>query len=83
MRLQDTSLASALKGQAIPDSTGVNTTDPAATDPSQMCPHNNVFFAAPNAQEVIQQQALQLQQMQQAAQNPPPAVPETPAAETE
>lgn len=56
-RLQDNSLATAL-------TSGLNTADAAqeaaVTDPSQMCPHNSAFFAAPNAAEVIEQQRQQM-----------------------
>ncbi len=65
-RLQDISLGSVLTApveEKDPDS------EEDLTDPSQMCPHNSDFFAAPNAQEVILQQTLELQ----AAQNPNPA----------
>lgn len=62
-RLQDTSLGSALTSQTDGDPT---TEEDSITDPTQMCPHNSAFFAAPNAQEVLLQQAAQLQQMQAA-----------------
>ena len=51
-RLQDSNLATALTG--IPESDTAETT--------QMCPHNSAFFALPNAQEVLQQQLLEMQQ---------------------
>ena len=51
-RLQDSNLATALTG--IPEDNGAETT--------QMCPHNSAFFALPNAQEVLQQQMLEMQQ---------------------
>ena len=51
-RLQDSNLATALTG--IPEDSGAETT--------QMCPHNSAFFSLPNAQEVLQQQMLEMQQ---------------------
>ena len=51
-RLQDSNLATALTG--IPEDSAAETT--------QMCPHNSAFFALPNAQEVLQQQMLEMQQ---------------------
>jgi penicillin-binding protein 1A len=51
-RLQDSNLASSL------NSTSEDTT---STDTTVMCPHNSVFMSAPNAQEVLQQQYLELQ----------------------
>lgn len=66
-RLQDNNLASALTAQ--PESE--------TAENKQLCPHNSTFFAAPNAQEVIQQQMLELQQRaaaqaaEAAAANPP------------
>lgn len=50
-RLQDNNLASSLT-KLPTDNTAENT---------QLCPHNSTFFAAPNAQEVIQQQMLEMQ----------------------
>ncbi len=71
-RLQDGNLASALIG----------TPENPTTDNTQLCPHNSTFFAAPNAQEVIQLQMLELQQ-RAAAQNPQtPQTPQTPPADT-
>ncbi|MCM1182693.1 MAG: PBP1A family penicillin-binding protein [Roseburia sp.] len=69
-RLQDISLGSALTAP-------VEENDPDAdeeelTDTSQMCPHNSDFFAAPNAQEVILQQALEMQNAQNPAPTPDP-----------
>lgn len=51
-RLQDSNLATALT--SIAD-------EQMNTEVTQMCPHNAAFFAAPNAQAVIQQQMLELQ----------------------
>ena len=51
-RLQDSNLATALTG--LPEN--------AAAETTQMCPHNSAFFALPNAQEVLQQQMLEMQQ---------------------
>ena len=45
------------------------------TENTQLCPHNSTFFAAPNAQEVIQQQILE---MQLRAAGITPSSPETP-----
>lgn len=68
-RLQDSNLATALT--ALPETQTVQNT--------QMCPHNSIFFAAPNAQEVLQQQVLEMQQRAAAAAAaaapPPPAAP--------
>ncbi len=50
-RLQDNNLASALT--SLPETDTVDTT--------QMCPHDTVFMTAPNAQEVLQQQILEMQ----------------------
>lgn len=52
-RLQDNNLAS----------TGNTTqeTDPNAENNTQLCPHTAAFFALPNAQEVLQQQMLEMQ----------------------
>ncbi len=55
-RLQDSSLGNTLNGQPL--------TQDAITAPSQMCPHNSLFYSLPNAQEVIQQQRQYLLQMQ-------------------
>jgi len=74
-RLQDSNLATALT--SIVDE---NT----ATQATQMCPHNAAFFAAPNAQEVLQLQLLEIQ-MRNAVTNPQqqaPAQPEQTPAET-
>lgn len=81
-RLQDTSLASSLLTDVQnPDSALLteesNTSsiiepdgqavEPAtSTEVTQMCPHNSVFFAAPNANAVIEMQRQQLLQMQAA-----------------
>lgn len=51
-RLQDNNLASA------PSATDEITS---AQEPTQMCPHTAAFFALPNAQEVLQQQMLEMQ----------------------
>lgn len=67
-RLQDSSINSAIAG----DNTLVidpNTTS-VITDPSQMCPHNAAFYAAPNAQQVIEMQRQQLINAATAAANP-------------
>ena len=77
-RLQDSGIANGGQSTPIPalDENGLpvddGTTDTETTDPTQMCPHNSAFFAAPNAQEVIEEQRQQLllmqaQQAQQAA----------------
>lgn len=52
-RLQDSNLASALTTINEPTADTNNTT--------QMCPHNAAFFALPNAQELLQQQMLEMQ----------------------
>ena len=70
-RLQDNNLASALTTK--PET-------PAAQN-TQMCPHNSLFFAAPNAQEVLQQQVLEMQQRAAAAAAPPP--PAEPVSDTD
>ena len=70
-RLQDNNLASALT---------TNPETPAAQN-TQMCPHNSLFFAAPNAQEVLQQQVLEMQQRAAAAAAPPP--PAEPVSDTD
>lgn len=86
-RLQDTSLASSLLTDVQnPDSslltedsseatgTGADGQSASSTEAVQMCPHNSAFFAAPNANAVIELQRQQLLQMIQAgvdpAQNP-------------
>ena len=75
-RLQDSGLANGgqsstteLDENGLPIDDGTTNT---VTDPTQMCPHNSTFFAAPNAQEVIEEQRQQLllmqaQQLQQQA----------------
>ncbi len=52
-RLQDNNLASALNA--------TQETDPNAEVNTQLCPHTAAFFALPNAQEVLQQQMLEMQ----------------------
>lgn len=56
------------------------------TENTQLCPHNSTFFAAPNAQEVIQQQILEMQ-LRAAGITPPspetPAEPQAPASDTD
>lgn len=75
-RLLDNNLASSL------------TTLPANkdTENTQLCPHNSTFFAAPNAQEVIQQQILEMQ-LRAAGITPPapetPAEPQAPVSDTD
>ncbi len=72
-RLQDNNLASAL----TPPETDL-------AEETQMCPHNSTFMTAPNAQEVLQQQILEMQQRaaaEAAAANPP--IPEEPVSDTE
>ncbi len=76
-RLLDNNLASSL------------TTLPADKGPenTQLCPHNSTFFAAPNAQEVLQQQILEMQ-LRAAGITPPspeapPAEPQAPASDTD
>lgn len=65
-RLQDNNLGSAL----------TTTPDDATAVAKQLCPHNSYFFAAPNAQEVLQQQMLEMQQRAAAqAQSQAPAEP--------
>lgn len=75
-RLQDNNLASSLT-KLPTDNTAENT---------QLCPHNSTFFAAPNAQEVIQQQMLEMQ-LRAAGITPPsletPAEPQAPASDTD
>lgn len=78
-RLQDTSLASSLltdvqnqdslaNGNSNTESTigpdGLPVEQTTSTDVTQMCPHNSAFFAAPNAEAVIEMQRQQLLQMQ-------------------
>lgn len=78
-RLQDTSLASSLltdvqnqdsltNGDPHTESTigpdGLPVEQATSTDVTQMCPHNSAFFAAPNAEAVIEMQRQQLLQMQ-------------------
>lgn len=70
-RLLDNNLASAL--------TNLPETDTA--DTTQLCPHNEVFMTAPNAQEVLQQQILEMQ-MRAAAEAAPPAAAE-PVSDTD
>lgn len=71
-RLQDNNLATAL------------TTHPetSTTQNTQTCPHNSVFMSAPNAQEVLQQQMLEMQ-LRAAAAAAPPAAPAEPASDTD
>jgi len=75
-RLQDNNLASSLT-KLPTDNTAENT---------QLCPHNSTFFAAPNAQEVIQQQMLEMQ-LRAAGITPPsletPAEPQAPVSDTD
>ncbi len=76
-RLQDTSLASSLltdvqnqDSTLASDSSGTagingqSAEQATSTDVLQMCPHNSAFFAAPNADAVIEMQRQQLLQMQ-------------------
>ncbi len=70
-RLQDNNLGSALT--TVPDD--------AAAEAKQLCPHNSFFFAAPNAQEVLQQQMLEMQQ--RAAAQTQPQTPAEPASDTD
>ena len=75
-RLQDTSLASSLLTDVQNQDSSLITGNPNAnaelgadgkptsTDVLQMCPHNSVFFASPNADAVIEMQRQQLLQMQ-------------------
>ena len=69
-RLQDSGIANGGQSTSIPtlDENGLpvddGTTGTETTDPTQMCPHNSAFFAAPNAQEVIEEQRQQLLLMQ-------------------
>lgn len=70
-RLQDNNLASAL--------TSLPATDTA--DTTQMCPHNTTFMTAPNAQEVLQQQILEMQL--RAAEAAPQQAPAEPVSDTD
>ncbi len=78
-RLQDTSLASSLltdvqnqdsltNGDSHTESTigpdGLPVEQATSSDVTQMFPHNSAFFAAPNAEAVIEMQRQQLLQMQ-------------------
>lgn len=78
-RLQDTSLASSLltdvqnqdslangnsNTEIIIGPDGLPVEQATSTDVTQMCPHNSAFFAAPNAEAVIELQRQQLLQMQ-------------------
>jgi len=68
-RLQDNNLASAL---TLPETKTAETT--------QLCPHNSTFMTAPNAQEVLQMQILEMQQRAAAAAAPAdPSIPAVPA----
>lgn len=70
-RLQDNNLGSALT--TVPDSE--------TAEAKQLCPHNSLFFAAPNAQEVLQQQMLEMQQ--RAAAQAQPQAPAEPVSDTD
>lgn len=70
-RLQDNNLATALT--SLPEADTVDT--------AQVCPHNSTFMTAPNAQEVLQQQILEMQQRAAAAAAPP--APAEPASDTD
>lgn len=72
-RLQDSNLATALTG--LPEDT--------TTENTQMCPHNSTFMSAPNAQEVLQQQMLELQQRTAAQAAQTPVEPVVPASDTD
>lgn len=72
-RLQDNNLATAL--------TSAPETEPAQT--KQLCPHNSTFFAAPNAQEVIQQQMLEMQQRAAAQASQQALPPSEPVSDTD
>ena len=85
-RLQDTSLASSLltdvqnpDSSALADPTMNNMQSATSTEVLQMCPHNSTFFAAPNANAVIELQRQQLLQGLQAGTAPlqAPATPDT------
>jgi len=69
-RLLDNNLASSLT--SLPANKG--------TENTQLCPHNSTFFAAPNAQEVIQQQILEMQLRAAGITSPPPETPVEPQA---
>ncbi len=71
-RLQDNNLGSAL----------MTTPDDATAEAKQLCPHNSYFFAAPNAQEVLQQQMLEMQQ-RAAAQAQSSQAPAEPVSDTD
>ena len=71
-RLQDNNLASALT--SLPETDTVDTT--------QMCPHDTVFMTAPNAQEVLQQQILEMQ-LRAAEAAAPPQAPAEPVSDTD
>lgn len=75
-RLLDNNLASSLT--SLPANKG--------TENTQLCPHNSTFFAAPNAQEVIQQQIFEMQ-LRAAGITPPspetPVEPQAPASDTD
>ncbi len=71
-RLQDNNLGSAL----------MTTPDDATAEAKQLCPHNSYFFAAPNAQEVLQQQMLEMQQ-RAAAQAQSSRAPAEPVSDTD
>ena len=76
-RLLDNNLASSLT--TLPADKG--------TENTQLCPHNSTFFAAPHAQEVLQQQILEMQ-LRAAGITPPspeapPAEPQAPASDTD
>ncbi len=64
-------------------STLTNPADPAATQQTNMCPHNDAFFADPNAEAIIAAQRAELEQRtiaaQQAAATQAATVPTTPA----
>lgn len=72
-RLQDSNLATALTG--LPEDT--------TTENTQMCPHDSTFMSAPNAQEVIQQQMLELQQRAAAQAAQTTVDPTVPASDTD
>lgn len=72
-RLQDSNLATALTG--LPEDT--------TTENTQMCPHNSTFMSAPNAQEVIQQQMLEIQQRAALQANPTSVDSSVPASDTD
>ncbi len=75
-RLLDNNLASSLS--KLPTDKG--------TENTQLCPHNSTFFAAPNAQEVLQQQILEMQ-LRVAGITPPsldpPVEPQAPTSDTD